>query len=348
MKFEKNWSASREGALPAPKSAILRGIGAYYPERVLTNADLEKMVDTTDEWIRTRTGIRERRIADPPMASSDLAHQAALRALEMAGRKPSDLDLIMVATVTPDYLFPSCACTLQAKLGAPQAAAFDLSAACTGFIYGLAIARGMLLSEQARCILLVGVETLSRIVDYQDRSTCILFGDAAGAAILEGFPEPGRGILSVALGSDGDQGDLLCLPAGGSLNPASHETVDRRLHYMHMAGNEVFKIAVRGMETIARSAMKMADCTVDDIDLFIPHQANIRIIDATAKRLGIPREKVVVVIDRFGNTSASSIPLALSVAVSEGRVKRGDILGMVAFGGGLTWGSSVVRWEIGS
>jgi 3-oxoacyl-[acyl-carrier-protein] synthase-3 len=334
--------------LPAPKSAVIRGIGAYYPERVLTNADLEKMVDTSDEWIRTRTGIRERRIADPSMASSDLAQRAALAALEKAGRKPTDLDLIMVATVTPDYVFPSCACTLQAKLGAPQAAAFDLNAACTGFIYGLSMARALILSGQAKCILLVGVETLSRIVDYQDRSTCILFGDAAGAAVIEGFPEPDRGILSVAIGSDGDQGDLLCLPAGGSKQPASHETVDQRLHYMHMAGNEVFKIAVRGMETIARSALELAGCKVEDIDLLIPHQANTRIIDATAKRLGIPREKVVVVIDRFGNTSASSIPLALSVAESEGRVHRGNTLAMVAFGGGLTWGASVVRWEVGS
>lgn len=334
--------------MPAPKSAVIRGIGAYYPERVLTNADLEKMVDTSDEWIRTRTGIRERRIADPSMASSDLAQRAALAALEKAGRKPTDLDLIMVATVTPDYVFPSCACTLQAKLGAPQAAAFDLNAACTGFIYGLSMARALILSGQAKCILLVGVETLSRIVDYQDRSTCILFGDAAGAAVIEGFPEPDRGILSVAIGSDGDQGDLLCLPAGGSKQPASHETVDQRLHYMHMAGNEVFKIAVRGMETIARSALELAGCKVEDIDLLIPHQANTRIIDATAKRLGIPREKVVVVIDRFGNTSASSIPLALSVAESEGRVHRGNTLAMVAFGGGLTWGASVVRWEVGS
>ncbi|HET9233006.1 MAG TPA: beta-ketoacyl-ACP synthase III [Candidatus Eisenbacteria bacterium] len=334
--------------MPAPKSAIIRGIGAYYPERVLTNSDLEKMVDTSDEWIRTRTGIRERRLADATMASSDLAYRAAMAALEKAGRTPKDIDLIMVATVTPDYVFPSCACTLQAKLRAPQAAAFDLNAACTGFIYGLALARSMLLAEQARCILLVGVETLSRIVDYEDRSTCILFGDAAGAAIVEGFPEPGRGILSVAIGSDGDQGDLLCLPAGGSKQPASHETVDARLHYMHMAGNEVFKIAVRGMETIARQAMDMAGAKVEDIDLLIPHQANTRIIDATAKRLGIPREKVVVVIDRFGNTSASSIPLALSIAEEEGRVHRGDLLGMVAFGGGLTWGASVVRWETGA
>jgi len=332
--------------LPAPKSAIITGIGAFIPERILTNAELERMVDTSDEWIQTRTGIRERRIADPGMASSDLALRAARQALERAGRTPTDLDLIMVATVTPDYVFPSCACTLQGKLMAPQAPAFDLSAACTGFIYGLCVARAMILSRQASRILLVAVETLSRITDYQDRATCILFGDAAGAVVVEGSEEPGRGILSVAIGSDGDQGGLLCMPGGGSVNPASQETVEKRLHYLHMEGNEEFKIAVRGMEKIARSALDKAECGVEDIDLLIPHQANIRIIDATAKRLGFPKEKVVVVIDRFGNTSASSIPLALNVALEEGRVKPGDVLALVAFGGGLTWGASVLRWEM--
>jgi 3-oxoacyl-[acyl-carrier-protein] synthase-3 len=324
---------------------VIRAIGAYYPERILTNADLEKMVDTSDEWIQTRTGIRERRIAEPSMGSSEMAMNAANVALERAGWTPEDLDLIMVATVTPDYPFPSCACTLQGKLRAERAAAFDLSAACTGFIYGLSLARAMILSEQARRVLLVGVETLSRITDYEDRSTCILFGDAAGAAVIEGSSEEGRGILSVEIGSDGDQGDLLYLPAGGSLQPASHETVEKRLHYMHMAGNEVFKIAVRGMEAIARKALDRAQIRVDDLDLFIPHQANMRIIDATARRLGVPMDKVVVVIDRFGNTSASSIPLGLHEALVEGRLRPGQILGMAAFGGGLTWGAAVVRWE---
>ena len=334
-----------EGKLPVPKSAVIRGIGAYYPERILTNADLEKMVDTSDEWIKTRTGIRERRIASPDTASSDLALKASEQALAQAGWTAKDIDIIMVATVTPDHLFPSCACTLQGKLGAENAAAFDLSAACTGFIYGMKLAQAMVLSQQARRILLVGVETLSRITDYTDRSTCILFGDAAGAVVIEGVEEPNRGILSVVIGSDGDQGDLLFMPGGGSLNPATHETVDKRLHYLKMAGNEVFKIAVRGMESIARKAISEAGFTPGDIDLFIPHQANIRIIDATAKRLQMPPEKVAVTIDRFGNTSASSVPLALTEAIKEGRVKNGTILGMVAFGGGLTWGASVVRWE---
>jgi 3-oxoacyl-[acyl-carrier-protein] synthase-3 len=331
--------------LPAPKSAVLRGIGAYYPSRILTNQDLERIVDTTDEWIRARTGIRERRIADSDTASSDLALRAANQAMTMAGWGPEDLDVIMVATVTPDYIFPSCACTLQGKLGATKAAALDLSAACTGFIYGMKLAQALVLSQQAERILLVGVETLSRITDYEDRATCILFGDAAGAAVIEGVAEEGRGIRSVVIGSDGDQGELLYLPGGGSRNPTTHETVEQRLHFLRMAGNEVFKIAVRGMESIARKALDRANLSVDDIDLLVPHQANIRIIDATARRLRVPPEKVMVTIDRFGNTSAASIPLSLCEAIKEGRIQEGQNLGMVAFGGGLTWGAAVIRWE---
>jgi len=324
---------------------VIRAVGAYYPPRVLTNQDLEKMVDTSDEWIRTRTGIRERHIADPETASSDMAYMAAQRAMETAGWKAEDLDIIMVGTVTPDYIFPSCACTLQGKLGAVNAAAFDLSAACTGFIYGMNLARALILSGEARRILLVGVETLSRITDYEDRSTCILFGDAAGAAVIEGSSQEGQGILSVVIGSDGDQGDLLYMPAGGSRRPASSETLAAREHYLHMAGNEVFKIAVRGMESIARKAIDRAGCSVDDIDLLVPHQANIRIIDATAKRLGVPSERVEITIDRFGNTSAASIPLTIYEAIQAGRLTEGQTLAMVAFGGGLTWGAAVVRWE---
>lgn len=328
-----------------PKSAVIRGCGAYYPERVLSNADLEHMVDTSDEWITTRTGIKERRIAAPDEASSDLAMKAAQKAIDMAGWEIDDIDTIIVGTVTPDYLFPSCACTLQGKLGAKNAVAFDISAACSGFIYGLSLSRALLVSGQARRILLVGVETLSRIVDYTERSTCVLFGDGAGAVVLEGSPEPDVGVKSVAIGSDGVHGELLYMPAGGSRNPATHDTVEKKLHSMKMNGNEVFKIAVRGMEAISRKAIDAAACTIDDIDLFIPHQANFRMIDATSKRLGIPEEKVVVTVDRFGNTSASSIPIALDEAVRDGRIKEGDMLGMVAFGAGLTWGASVVRWE---
>ncbi len=331
--------------MSTPKSAVIRGTGSYYPPKVLTNQDFERMVDTSDEWIRTRTGIRERHIADPDMASSDMAIEAARKALDAAHWTPQDLDIIMVATVTPDYLFPSCGCTLQARLGARQATAFDISAACTGFIYGLSLSRALIMSGQAKRILLVAVETLSRITDYSDRSTCVLFGDAAGAVCIEGSDEEGHGILSVALGSDGDQGELLYMPGGGSRHPATHESVDNKLHYMKMAGNEVFKIAVRGMEAIARRALEQADLPVEALDYLIPHQANIRIIDATAKRLGVPKEKVVVTIERFGNTSASSIPLALDEAIRDGRVKKGNTIGMVAFGGGLTWGSAVMRWE---
>ena len=331
--------------MSTPKSSIIRGTGAYYPDRVLSNADFEKMVDTSDEWIRSRTGIVERRIAEPEQASSDLAFEAAKRALGMAGWSEKDLDVIMVATVTPDHAFPSCGCTLQGKLGALQATAFDISAACTGFIYGLWLSQALIGSGQARRILLVGVETLSRIVDYTDRATCVLFGDGAGAVCIEGSPEERRGILSVVTGADGDKGDLLYQPAGGSRLPASHDTVERRLHTIKMNGNEIFKIAVRGMETIGRKAIEMAECSIEEIDHFIPHQANRRIVDATANRLGVPPEKVVVTIDRFGNTSASSIPIAMDEMIRNGRIKVGDLIAMVAFGGGLTWGSAVVRWE---
>ncbi len=332
--------------MPLPKSVVVRSTGSYYPERILSNADLEKIVDTSDEWIRTRTGIRERRIAAPNQASSDLALHAATRALESAEWRATDLDHIIVATVTPDYPFPSCACTLQGKLGASRAVAFDISAACTGFIFGLNLARSLILSGQAKRLLLIGVETLSRIVDYTERSTCVLFGDGAGAVTLEGSDDPELGIRSVAIGSDGNQDDLLYMPGGGSRNPASVETVEKKLHAVTMAGNEVFKIAVRGMESIARQAIADASITVADLDLFIPHQANIRILDATAKRLGIPPEKVVVTIEKFGNTSAASVPMALDHTVRTGGIKTGDRVGLVAFGGGFTWGASVLRWGV--
>lgn len=333
--------------MPTPKSAVIRGLGAYVPERILTNKDLESIVDTTDEWIQTRTGIRERRIADPSQASSDLAVNAARDALDMAGWTPQDVDVIMVATVTPDYIFPSCACTVQGKLGASQAAAFDLSAACTGFLYGMNLARGLIVSGQAKRILLIGVETLSRITDYEDRSTCVLFGDGAGAAAIDGTREGEDGMLSVAIGADGDQGELLYMPGGGSRNPSTAETVGKRYQYLRMAGNEVFKIAVRGMEAIAREALDKANIGVEDLDLLVPHQANIRIIDATAKRLGVPPQKVMVTIDKFGNTSAASIPISMREALREKRLRKGMTVGTVAFGGGLTWGASVLRWEIG-
>jgi 3-oxoacyl-[acyl-carrier-protein] synthase-3 len=323
---------------------VIAGTGSYAPPRVLSNHDLERLVETSDEWITTRTGIRERRIAEPGVASSDLAYEAATRALTTAELDPADIDVIIVGTVTPDHVFPSCGCTLQARLGARNAAAFDVTAACSGFLYALQVGRSMITAGTARNVLIVGVEVLSRIIDWSDRSTCVLFGDGAGAVVLKPSTEAGRGVLSVRIGSDGEQGEVLYLPAGGSRHPATHETVEQHLHYVHMSGNDVFKIAVRGMETVARQALDEAGVDVKDIDLLVPHQANLRIIDATARRLEVPSEKVVVNIDRYGNTSAASIPIALDEAVRGGRIQRGSTIVMVAFGGGLTWGAAVVKW----
>jgi len=325
-------------------TCIIAGTGSFAPPRILSNHDLERLVETSDEWITTRTGIRERRIADPGVASSDLAFEAARQALRTAELAPSDIDVIIVGTVTPDHVFPSCGCTLQARLGARNAAAFDVTAACSGFLYALQIGRSMIEAGTARNILIVGVEVLSRIIDWSDRSTCVLFGDGAGAVVLKPSNEPGRGVLSVKIGSDGEQGEVLYLPAGGSRHPATHETVEQHLHYVHMSGNDLFKIAVRGMETVARQALEEAGVGVSDIDLLVPHQANLRIIDATARRLEVPSEKVVVNIDRYGNTSAASIPIALDEAVRGGRIRPGSTVVMVAFGGGLTWGAAVVKW----
>jgi len=303
------------------------------------------MVETSDEWIRERTGIVERRISAPEQASSDLALTASERALEAAGLGPLDIDQIIVATTTPDRILPSCACTLQAKLGAKHAAAYDMFAACTGFIYGLGIARGMIGTGTCDRVLLVGVEQLSRIVDYSDRNTCVLFGDGAGAAVL-GPCEPDRGILSVAIHSDGVLGDLLEVPAGGSKQPASHETVEARGHYIKMRGKELFRVAVRGMEESLRRALADAQLDAGDLELVIPHQANQRIIEATRERLGLPREKMILNIDRYGNTSSASIPISLDEVVRAGRLKPGDAVGYVAFGGGATWGATVSRWTM--
>ncbi len=327
------------------RGATIVGTGMYLPERRLTNADLAKMVDTSDEWIVERTGIRERRIAAPEEASSDLAMRAARAALAMARLSPGDVDQIIVATTTPDRFLPSCACTVQAKLGAGNAAAYDMFAACTGFIFGLGIARGMIGTGLADTVLLIGVEALSRITDYTDRNTCVLFGDGAGAAVLRPCAA-GDGILSVAIHSDGAQGDLLEVPAGGSRMPASHESVDQRSHFVKMRGRELFKAAVRGMEESMLKVLGTAGLTPADLDLVIPHQANQRIIDATRQRLGVPAEKVILNIDRYGNTSSASIPISLDEVVRAGRLKPGDHLGFVAFGGGVTWGASVARWTM--
>ncbi|WP_445323740.1 beta-ketoacyl-ACP synthase III [Paenibacillus sp. FSL R5-0407] len=325
------------------RSIGIVGFGKYVPEKVLTNADLEKMVETNDEWIVSRTGIRERHIAAPEQATSDLAYEAAVRALESAGMAAEDLELIIVATVTPDMTFPSTACILQDKLGAKKAAAFDLSAACSGFVYSMATANGFLQTGMYNNALIIGADTLSRITDYTDRNTCVLFGDGAGAVVLGEVPQ-GRGFLSFDLGAEGAGGPLLKLEGGGSRLPASQETVQGGKHFIYMNGREVFKFAVRVMGTATEEVLRKAGKTKEDIDLFVPHQANIRIIQSAMQRLDLPEEKCVINVDKYANTSAASIPLALVEAAEEGRMKEGDTVLLVGFGGGLTWGASVLVW----
>lgn len=323
------------------KQVGILGVGAYLPETVLTNADLEKKVDTTDEWITTRTGIKQRRIAAKDKATSDLGVEAAIAALKDAGIAPEELDAIIVATVTGDMSFPSTACIIQEKLQAKNAACFDISAACTGFIYGLSIARSFILSGSYKYVLVVGAEKMSSVVDWQDRSTCVLFGDGAGAAIL-GIQKEKR-ILSIYLGSNGKFADLLKIPAGGSRLPATQETVKEGMHFLKMSGNEVFKLAVKIMTDAAQKALKMAGLKCQDVDCLIPHQANIRIIDATARRIGLPREKIFLNIEKYGNMSAASTAVGLAEAIKEHRVKKGDNIVLVAFGSGLTWGAAVIQ-----
>ncbi|MCM3131941.1 ketoacyl-ACP synthase III [Paenibacillus polysaccharolyticus] len=319
------------------------GTGKYVPEKILTNSDLEKMVDTNDEWIVSRTGIKERHIAAPDQATSDLAFEAAIKALESAGMTGSDLDLIIVATITPDSSFPSTACILQDKLGAKGAAAFDLSAACSGFVYGLATATSFIQSGMYNNALVIGADCLSRITDYTDRNTCVLFGDGAGAVVVGEVPE-GRGFKAFDLGAEGAGGSLLQIEGGGSRLPASAETVENKKHYIYMNGREVFKFAVRVMGTATIEVLRKAGMDRTDVDLFVPHQANVRIIQSAMQRLELPEEKVVVNVDKYANTSAASIPLALVEAAEEGRMKAGDTVLMVGFGGGLTWGASVLVW----
>jgi len=313
------------------------------PARVLTNDDLTRMVETSDEWITTRTGIRERRIVAPGESTSDLGAVAAREAMARAGARPEDIDLIIFCTMTPDQVAPATACFLQSKLGAKNAAAVDIQAACSGFIYGLSMARGAIVSGEAACVLLVAGESMSRFIDWTDRTTCVLFGDAAGAMVLRASSN-GRGILSTVLGADGDNAGLIGVPAGGASLPASHETVDGRLHYMKMVGAEVFKNGVRRMTRSMQKALVKAGVGVNDLDLFVPHQANKRIIDAVGDSLGISPDKVFINLEKYGNTSAASVPVALHEAVLAGRIRAGDLVGMVAFGAGLTWGASVVRW----
>ncbi len=326
------------------RRARIASLATYVPPKLLTNADLERMVETNDEWILQRTGIRERHIVEPGVATSDLAKEAAIVAIERAGLTPGDIDLIIVGTTTPDMAFPSTACLLQAKIGAKNAWGWDLSAACSGFTYALTTAAQMVAAGGSERALVVGADVMSSIIDYTDRTTCILFGDGAGAVVVDASDDPQIGILDFEHYVDGTGGGALCMPAGGSLRPASHETVDARLHYVKQDGATVFKFAVRNTEEVCRRLLERNNLTGGDIDVFVSHQANRRIIQHAAEKLGLEPSKVVINIERFGNTTAGTIPLALHDAVSAGRIKRGDLVLLTSVGAGFTVGSVLLRW----
>lgn len=327
-----------------PKRTVsIIGTGSYVPEKVLTNAELEKMVETSDEWIRTRTGIQERRIAACDEHTSDLAAKAAQAALENAGISADEIDLILVATVTPDMFFPSTACFVQQKIGAKKAACFDVSAACSGFLYALEIAQQFITSHTYNTVLVIGAEKLSSIVDWKDRNTCVLFGDGAGAAILR-HRGGSHGVITTHMGSDGSFSDILYIPGGGCRYPITSENVDQRLNAIKMNGKETYKQAVTAMMNAANTALEQAGLTSDDLACIIPHQANMRIIEAIADRMKVPMERFMVNLDRFGNTSAAAVAIALDEANRTGRMKEGDYILLVVFGGGLTWASSVIQW----
>jgi 3-oxoacyl-[acyl-carrier-protein] synthase-3 len=330
-------------SLPHLRTVSITGVGSHVPSRVLTNADLEKMVETSDEWITTRTGIRERRIAAAGEATSDLAVEAARRAMESAGVTAAEIDLIIVATITPDMMFPSTACLVQHKLGAVRAAAFDIEAACSGFVYALDIASHFVQSHTYDTVLVIGAEKMSSVVDWTDRNTCVLFGDGAGAAVLQNRPQA-HGLLTTCLGSDGGKAGLLELPGGGSACPSTADSVSRRMHYLRMDGKETFKNAVNAMVSAANEAMERCGLTIDQIRCVIPHQANQRILTAVGERLGAGPDQVFVNVDRYGNTSAASVGIALDEAVRSGRIQRGDLVLLVVFGAGLTWGAAVIEW----
>ena len=327
------------------RQAGIVGVGSAVPEKVLTNADIEKIVDTTDEWIKSRSGISERRIAGEGEAASDFATRAAEAALKSAGIAATDLDMIIVATVTGDCPLPSTASIIQDRLGATRTPAFDMQAGCSGFVYALSVATGMVSSGMHNNVLVVGVDMLSSVTNWEDRATCVLFGDGAGAVVVSTVPE-GEGILSFCLGSDGSGAELLTIRAGGSKLPTSARTVQDGLHFIEMSGREVFKFAVRIMGDAALEALDKCGLTPADVDLFIPHQANVRIIDAAAKRLELPEEKVFVNVQKYGNTSAGSIPLAMDEAYRSGRLKKGNVVVLVGFGAGLTWAAAALRWVI--
>lgn len=326
------------------QSVGILGTGSYLPEQIVTNKDLEKLVDTSDEWIVSRTGISERRKAEDEIATSDLATFAAEKALKDAGITAEDLDLIIVATITPDMFFPSTACIVQEKIGAKNATAFDLSAACTGFIYGMSVGSQFIATGMYKYVLVIGAETMTRILNPQDRNTVVLFGDGAGAAVLGPVAE-GSGILAFDLGSDGSGGDLLYQAAGGSKLPACAETIEKGEHYLVMHGKDVFKFAVKIMGETSLKALDKAGLTRENVDFLVPHQANIRIVDSAVKRLQLPTEKVYINLDKYGNMSGASVPVALDEALKEDKIKKDDIIVLVGFGAGLTWGSCVIRWS---
>lgn len=326
------------------KRAVITGFGSYLPSKVLTNSDLEKIVDTSDEWITTRTGMKERRIAAEGETPSKMGARAAERALASAGVSPHDVDLIITATMTPDHLCPSTAALIQQELGATAAASFDLSAACSGYIYALSVAKAMIENESAKTILLVATEKMSSFIDYHDRTTCVLFGDGAAASVVQA---EGRGlaIQQVSLGSDGSLGDLLKIPAGGASEPATHETIDEGKHFVQMQGRELFRHAVRKMTEAAQESLKKAGLQQEEIGWLVPHQANIRIIDAMAKNFSLPPDRVYKTVHKYGNTSASTIPIALEELSAAGKIRTGEPILLVAFGGGLTWGSAILTRE---
>lgn len=325
------------------ENVVIIGTGSYLPERVLTNTDLEKMVDTTDEWIVSRTGMRERRIAADDQATSDMGAIAAQRAIDDAGITAEDIDLIIVATATPDMAFPNTACFVQNLVGAKNATCMDVEAACSGFLYAMDVAKQFIAAGSVRTALVIGAEKLSSIIDWEDRATCVLFGDGAGAAILQADGAQ-KGLMNAVMGSDGSLTDLLMVPGGGSRHPASPETISAKLHFLKMNGREVFKHAVTNMTSAAREAVERADLTMKDIDWVIPHQANARILSAIAQRLELPGEKMITNVEKTGNTSAASVGIALDEAVKDGRIKKGDMILCVVFGGGFTWGATVIEW----
>ena len=325
------------------RTCSITGIGSYLPEKILTNAELEKMVQTTDEWITTRTGIKERRVAAKDQFTSDMAAEAAKRAMKMAGVSAEQIELIIVATITPDMPFPATACLVQQKISARRAAAFDLEAACSGFIYALEVGQQFIMSRTYDTVLVIGAEKLSSIVDWTNRNTCVLFGDGAGAVILQNRPNT-HGLLTAVMGADGGKSHLIFMPGGGSRRPATMDSVAAKLHYLQMEGRETFKSAVQAMCSAAKEVLQRCELDISKIKCVIPHQANRRIIDAVGERLGTTPEQLFINLDRYGNTSAASVVIALDEVVASGKVQRGDLVLLVAFGGGLTWGAAIIEW----